>query len=235
MMSPRGELKFREVEHCDEELRLLGLLREVQERLSEALNSLDRTTLESLEAKYIVPCCRAVNQAAEGYLILRRIGMVSASKILVRPVIEAMFFAGAAASDKGFIFRKAYSEWTDDNKLFCQDDASREEAKVQWAAFKSEFLKLYPGYPTCEKKLDTATIARIAELPQFYEVQYRLYCKFTHAALEAIDGHWEKISEAYDTRTVIACVLKMMELLEAVTQAKIPDLSPYRAQLSHPD
>ena len=233
-MSQGEELKFKEVDHCDEEMRLLGLLTEVQQMLAEALNSLGGTTPKSLEAKYITQCSRAVNQAAEGYLILRRIGLVAASKIMVRTMIEAMFVAGAAASDKSFIFRKAFSEWKDDNKLFVRDDASRAETEAQWGEFKSEFAKLYPDYPTDEKAVNTRDSAKLAGLDRMYDVQYRLYCKFTHAALAAIDGHWKILSDEHDTRTVIGSVLKMMELLKTFTDAKIPDLAPYLAQLSQP-
>lgn len=234
-MSQGKELQFKEADHCEEEMRLLLLLKKVQPMLAEALNSLGGTTPESLEAKYIVECSRAVNQAADGYLVLRRIGAIAASKILVRTMIEAMFVAGAAAADKSFIFRKAYSEWNDDNKLFVRDDASRAESESQWAEFKAEFLKLYPGYPADEKAVSTRDSARLAGLDRMYDMQYRLYCKFTHAALAAVDGHWKDLSDPYDTRTVIGCVLKMMELLRALTGVNIPDLKPCLTELSKPD
>ena len=99
----------------------MGLLTEVQQLLAHSLNSLGGKSPATGEAAYLGWAAVSVNRAAEGYLWLRESGRVAASKLLVRPALEATFSAIAVIKKHGFLLRKAYSEWEEDKKMFVKD------------------------------------------------------------------------------------------------------------------
>lgn len=173
----------------------------------------------------------SVNRAAEGYLSLRDSGRVAASKLLIRPAIEGTFSGIAAIKRKDFLFRKAYSEWDEDRKLFAKDAVKVEEAKKALEDLKRAFQTKYPSLDLACKQISVRDAAEIAEMLAIYEGTYRLYCQFTHGALRAALGDLDKISDTIDTPVVTWCVLQMLDHLEKETPAQIPDLIPFRRRL----
>src|SRR6266481_642488 len=104
--------------HGPKEVQLLGLLKDVQRLLADALKSLEGQSLSPGGPAYLVWAAVSVDKAAEGYLWLRESGRVAASKLLIRPALEATFSGIAATKTPGFLFRKAYSEWLLDRVFF---------------------------------------------------------------------------------------------------------------------
>lgn len=217
--------------HGAEELRNLALLREVQELLAEGLNSLGGKPTISVDATYLGWTAVSVNRAAEGYLCLRDSGRVAASKLLVRPAIEATFSGLAAIKRKDFLFRKAYSEWDEDRKLFAKDAVKVGEAKKALEDLKHAFQSKCPSVDLACKQITVRDTAEMAELLAIYEGTYRLYCQFTHGALRAALGDLDKISDTIDTPVVTWCVLQMLDHLQTETLAQLPDLIPFRRRL----
>jgi hypothetical protein len=100
-----------QLSHCAGETRVLAILEDLQRALVRSLDSLAGKSSTGIEAVYLVEAAKAINKASDGYLCLRQSIRVAASKLLVRPIIEFLLNAGAAAKDKAFFYRKAYSEW----------------------------------------------------------------------------------------------------------------------------
>ena len=71
--------------------------------------------------------------------------------------------------NKEFLFRKAYSEWEEDNKLFAKGAAGKKEANEYLEKLKLGFKKHSPGYPVVCKKLQVREIADMAGLLSAYE------------------------------------------------------------------
>ena len=95
------------MEHSPQEMELLQLLKELQEILANAVNSLGGQTPKSPEAHYMGFVAKSVNTAADGYLVLRQAFRVNASKLLIRPALE-ITLAGAAVerTNGGFLCAK---------------------------------------------------------------------------------------------------------------------------------
>jgi Family of unknown function (DUF5677) len=221
--------------HGPEELRLLELLREVQGLLAAALNSLGHKDCPTPEAAYLGRiAARTINRASEGYLVLRESHRVDASKFLVRPAIEAVFSATAAMNKPGFLFRKAYTEWEEDKKMFVRDgDAAGEaEANRQLEDLKRAYREEQPHHPIECKYVSVRETADLAGLLWMYEPTYRVYCKFTHGAVRAVEGHLDEATNPVDTRFMVTCVLAVLELLKKHTPACVPDLAPFLERLN---
>jgi len=151
------------------EIQFLGLLKELQPIFVNALNSLGGKKPSDAGSAYLGRVAVTVNRAADGYLWLRESGRMDASKLLIRPALEAVFCGTAAMKNKEFLFRKAYSEWEEDNKLFAKGAAGKKEANEYLEKLKLGFKKHSPGYPVVCKKLQVREIADMAGLLSAYE------------------------------------------------------------------
>lgn len=219
--------------HSPEEVQALKLLKELQEALSKAINSLNESVPPpSVDSQYLQTRAAFVNQAADGYLVLREAYRVASSKLLVRPALEAVFTAVAVMKKPGFLTRKAASEWKEEYKRFKkQDPVVWETAKRELESFKMVFTQANPGYPTDWSCVDVRETAEAAEMLDVYNTSYRAYCKFTHGALGAVLGELNEITDFKDTEIVINCVMIMLELLKQYTPAQVPNLENSRKRM----
>jgi hypothetical protein len=212
--------------HGTDEVRLLKLLKQVQKILADALNSLSGKLPPTPESNYLSQSSVLVNKAADGYLHLRKTGRVYASKLLVRPALEATFSGIAAIKKPGFLFRKAYTEWKKDKKLYLNDaSANHVLEKLIRSAEKAS-----PNSPIEHTEISVYETAEAAGLVKNYNA-YRVYCQFTHGAIRVMLGKLDEQTNKIDTKIVAWCVLMMLDHLKEKTPAQIPDLAPFKKKL----
>jgi hypothetical protein len=220
------------VEHSQQELELLQALKELQGILAEALNTLEGKVASSPQAEYASFVAQAVNSAADGYLVLRHTYRMDASKLLVRPAIELILGGMAVENAPELLARKAFSEWKDHGKLF-KDHASQAQHKKNWDEFEKKFRSECPQYPIQRKRLTILNAAKCAKMESIYELAYRIYCKFTHGALEAINGNFDRATDPCDSHIMLWCVGKAIDLLGRKTPATLPDMKPIYGRMEH--
>src|ERR1043165_2200420 len=196
--------------HGAEEVQLIGLLRDVQRALADALDSMGGKSLPPGSPTYLAWAAVSVNRAAEGYLWLRESGRVAASKLLIRPALEATFFGVAVVNKPGFFFRKVYSEWEEDKKMFASDPVAETAANHALHELKRATKQALPNCPVECKRVSVRDAAEAAGLLKVYNNAYRTYCKFTHGALLAVQGHLDDATNATDTDLVVSCVLMVL-------------------------
>ncbi len=129
--------------------------------------------------------------------------------------------------NREFLFRKAFSEWEEDKKLFTKSAAAKKEADQYLKQLQIEFQKDNPSYPIRLQAIKIKEIAGMAELSPVYEYAYRVYCKYTHSAMRAVSGNLDQATDLHDTPTIVWCVLTTLELLKKHTPAEIPDLEAF--------
>jgi hypothetical protein len=217
--------------HGPEELRLLSLLREVHPILGHALDSLGGKTHPTPEAEYLSWNSVSVNHAAGGYLFLRESGRVHASKLLIRPALEAVFSGIAALKSPEFFFRKAYTEWLEDRKLVPKGGTPHAAFDTDFRELEREYQQHYPTRPVKREKVSVAQTAELAGLLPVYNGPYRIYCQFTHGALRAATGDLNEGTDEYDTRIMGWCVLAMLDHLQKHTPAIVPELTKFVKEL----
>lgn len=155
--------------------------------------------------------------------------MVEASKLMIRPIVEAILSSQAVLNKRGFLFRKLYTEHLELMKF--DKKATAAEKKKAEEDFKAEFLSHNKGYPIELKKVDMSYTSQVAKMVNVYEVCYRVYCQFTHVAQAAVTGQLNPITNDLDTPLVTDLVLIALKQLEENASAKIPNLKPYCQQL----
>jgi hypothetical protein len=226
-MNPQKEIDMEsQPEHCKEELAILELLRELQGVLTIALDSLAHKTSSSPEARYIANAARAVNYSADAYILLREKARDYASKMMVRPMIEIVIKAIAITKQRGLLSAIAFMELKEMKRMYATTPANEAIYQAQVEDMRKGFLR-NPNYPIDSKKYTVEQIADVAGLRPAYDTAYRLYCKFTHCAMSALEGHYNELADAEDSTMAVSSVIEILNLLKIHTPATVPDLRPY--------
>jgi Family of unknown function (DUF5677) len=208
----------------------IALLEEVQGCLAAGLDSFPQGMETAGAVSYLIWSACHINKIAAGYISLRKSGLLHASKILVRPVIESTFSAKGALCSRDFFINKAYTESLEVARFEAPKGQSRKETAD---LAKSNFSKIAPK-GTATSHLKTVTIRESAEkacLVKVYNYDYKLYCQFTHGALGAMSGDLNATTDKRDTPLLIFCILILCEELKMNTTTNIPDLQHFWAQL----
>jgi len=211
----------------------LELLSDAQAELANGLNSLGGRNNDGLRDEFPFYMVVHINRAAEGFLFLKKADRIDASRLLVRPAIEAMIKLSAVNKDASLLYRIAYTERIDDGKWIrpaqkaADFDAEDEKA---WQQFTQAYVTKFPNHKLAETRLSLFDAATTAGLDGFYNSHYRLYCKFTHAAFTAVTGvldhtHYE------DNEAVMACTLCGLETIRALG-GDVPNLKSLFDRLS---
>jgi len=204
---------------------MLSLLKEAHGILCNALNSLNGTRPPTHEASFLCSSADSVCVAADGYVLLRENGRVNASKLLVRPMVEAALFATAVVKRKGFYFRKRFTELVEEGKLL--GNSPQIKAQVQKASDDlAVFLKKNdPTYPIRRAVVTVFEAAQEADMEEVYKIFYRLYCQYTHGNRNAASGQLDGLTDPQDTFLAAWCLWQMLVQLPKHTPAKIPSLT----------
>lgn len=202
--------------------------------LRAGLLSLEGKSLRGGHELYTAHTAKFLHTTLEGYLHLRGAGLIDASKQLVRPALEMMFRLRALHLHPELIFRYAYAEYKEDRKWANALHGPKKTQTVasveaNWTEFKTAFGETLSEAPAEEQDLKVSDIAQLADLSFYYDSHYRLYCRFTHAALRASSGEMA-LFEPEDNRTMAFCALVAMEALEPLG-AKIPNLRHFQEHI----
>jgi Family of unknown function (DUF5677) len=181
--------------------------------------------------KYLFWRSKHVNGIAAGYVALRERGLIDASKVMVRPILETTFYVAAVLQKRGFLFRKAYSEALEEQRIPVFD---RQEVGRELEAFKAALKAREPDYPIEERELSAWEAANAIGWQAMYGVGYRVYCQLTHGTLRAFVGEWNVHTDPNDSRILIWCLLIILDQLNTWTPADIPDLMPLWEQSAPP-
>ena len=95
----------------------LQLLCDMQEELGKALRSLAGKQIRDDLDVFYVGMAMHLNDTAEGYTLLRKARSIYASKLLIRPSIEAMIKLAAVRKKHDLLYRIACTELIDDRAL----------------------------------------------------------------------------------------------------------------------
>jgi hypothetical protein len=208
--------------HGADEERRLQLLSDLRDELASALNSLGDKESRGLHDNYTFHAAIWAKMVTEAFILLRREGRMDASKLLVRPVMETMFRVHAVRAQPELLFQIAYTERLEDQKWVRRaaaragkvyDDKSEED---QWNAFKHMYQEQCPAHALDETKISSFEVAAKAGLGPYYDSHYRTYCKYEHAALRAIGGSLNDLTDSEDTRTMAMCVFATLNCVAAI-------------------
>lgn len=214
----------------------VGVLFDMSEALGAAINSLGGKESEGIREHFLFWISRHINCAAEGFVFLRKSGRIDASTLMVRSAIEAMLKLQAIRADPELLYRFAFDEFTENEKIGRPAALSAGETYDELLAarekkdFKDAYSRAFPAHKLVDAKIDLRSAANAAGISAFYDSHYRLYSKFTHALFEAAAGGWNDFRTA-DNRTMALCVLVALESVHDLG-GEVARLSEFQQRLS---
>lgn len=185
-------------------------INDLRESLSQGLESLGGKTRNGIHEGFKVFCAIHIDRAADGFLALKGSGRIYGARMLIRPAMEAMFKLLAVKKDPSLLFRIACYEHEQDEKWarpFVHDNGEDHKAVFheKWDSFKSAYREAFPDHELCESSIDLRSLAAKAGVDPYYDSHYRLYCQYTHAALNAATDDLEEF--AMEDERVIGAAL----------------------------
>lgn len=161
---------------------------------------------------------------------------MDASKLLIRPAIEAMIRVQALRKKPDLLYQIAYSESLEDKKWFrpaavaVKTEYDDEADPPGWAEFEGRYKEAFPNAEPKREKLTLFDAAKVVGLEKYYNTHYRMYSQYTHAALRATAGYSHELSDSEDTRTMIVCAFAALDATAAIG-ADTPELGALRKRV----
>lgn len=149
-----------------------------------------------------------------------------ASKLLVRPLLEAAFNMAAVMKEKAFIYRIALYEREQDRKfLQTRFPGEWKRSVEQFEEFERELRNAEPNLSFEKTPASAYDAADRAGIPDAYQLHYRIYSRFTHGSLRAMSGTLDEMTDGRDTWTCLLVVLMTLNFLKHEKIGEIPDLT----------
>ena len=112
-------------------------------------------------------------------------------------------------------YRIAHEEHRQDKHLMQNKPQLLAQHEKNWEKFKNAFVKEFPSIPipNLNDRLKIEYVAKKAVMTPFYNSHYRIYCRYTHGALQASTGNIDKATDRADNRTMAICALVALDNL----------------------
>jgi hypothetical protein len=193
----------------------MNIVLDLRASLSKGIDSLGGKPRSGIHEGFKVFCAIHINRVADGFLALKGDGRIYAARMLIRPAMEAMFKLLAVKKEPSLLFRIACYEHEQDEKWarpFAPDEGQEHNAAFQtkWDSFKRAYKESFPDHVLCESSIDLRALAAKAGVGSYYDSHYRLYCQYTHAALNASTDDLEEFAME-DERVIGAALIVATE------------------------
>lgn len=168
-----------------------------------ALAKLSEAKLADIDDGHFVLYLLAIRiiESYEAIIILMERGMLTPAKLIVRPMLEALFTLAALGKNKELITKyfdtqsKAHFELLRSSTMWRNEDLKKafKESKLE-AKYIEKKKELKENPPDT---LSPIGWAKEAEYEDFYHFYYVYYASFTHSNRSSLEDHMERSGEDY--------------------------------------
>ncbi len=206
--------------HSDEiDKQTLQVVADFADELKAALDSLGDKEGQGLFDHYRFFGAKHIQRAVDGFVFLRSSGRIDSSKFLVRPAMEVVFKLQAIEREPELLYRIAYSEHLQDNRMFRPAAIASKKVYDQdvvdksWHAFSDKYKKDHPKHQFVEEELKVYATAEKAGLIKYYDSHYRTYSLYIHGSFRATTGSFDDITDPEDNRAMALAAWVALETL----------------------
>jgi hypothetical protein len=213
----------------------MALLSELQPAIAKAVGDLGGKLPERVEERFYFFASDHINTALDAFIVLRRDHRIDGARLLVRPALETMLRLQAVCAKPHLVYRVGFSEALEIDK-WLGSVAERHHApytrvfdREEWGKFKALCVSQFGADKLEDTRLSAYDAAAAIGAGSYYDSYYRAYCQFTHGALEAVGGTFNKFIDAEDTRVMLTCAMDALDVLVAIG-ADCPNIESFRAR-----
>lgn len=208
---------------------------------------------ESLLARATYLNAQFIWESADGYIVLRENNKITASRLLLRPMIETILWMAATEDHPDLFYRWIYSQLREERKVLfanistpenqnqisqryeqtIRDIRSLFEIEHPNAIFGNHEIGLLSALQEAGKKSGK-------NLERHYHEAYRTYCQYSHATFNSKAGNWEVLHPLDDDYYVFWAQTLALISISNHTKISVPDISfwiedikrnaPYRSE-----
>jgi hypothetical protein len=225
---------------AEAEQESVALISEIRNALCDAITSQEGKPHPAYSFSYLYYSAGYVNRAADGFVVLRENGRIDASKLLVRPAIEAMFRMTAVSQKPELFYRIAYNEH-EENLKWLRRASRHNGAKFddsvlikRWSEFSAKYKTEFPKHNVPDTALSLEQAAISAGMSGYYDTFYRMYCRYQHMALQAIGRSLDELTDAEDNHVMALCTFAALEALISVGACRPSNFDSLRDRLKPP-
>jgi len=217
------------------EAESLELVRKVLSELVTCLEALRGTSWQDPAERYRWLNAKHVRIALDGYLHLRQSGGIDASRLIIRTAVEAFLRLRSVQFHPEVLYRITYGEHLDQVAWVNATSGNPQSAAVQaqvdrleqdYQSAMQSMSAVIPQPPDAAKRIRIEQLARLANIPGFYDFNYRLYCRYTHANVAALLGDLDDTSPL-DNRTMALCGLGAIDTLPTKNVPRLEALAEF--------
>ena len=213
----------------------MTLLSELQPAIAKAIDDVGGKLPERVEERFYFFASDHINTAVDAFIVLRRDHRIDGARLLVRPALETMLRLQAVCAKAHLVYRVGFSETLEIDK-WLGSVAERHDAsytsvfnREEWGKFKSLCVSQFGADKLEDTRLSAYEAADAIGAGSYYDSYYRAYCQFTHGALEAVGGTFNKFIDTEDTRVMLTCAMDALDVLVAIG-ADCPNIESFRAR-----
>jgi hypothetical protein len=215
----------------------MTLLSELQAAVSAALDALGGKLPEPVEERFYFYASDHINTAVDAFIVLRREHRIDGARLLVRPALETMLRLQAVCAKPHLVYRVGFTEALEIDKWF-GGVAERHHApytrvfdREEWGKFKALCVSQFGADKLEDTRLSAYEAAAAVNAGSYYDSYFRAYCSYTHGALEAVSGTYNKFIDTEDTRLMLTCAMDALDVLVAMG-ADCPNIESLRARFT---
>jgi Family of unknown function (DUF5677) len=165
---------------------------------------------------------RQINDATMGFFVLRDNNFIASAKLLVRPVIEAVFRLYAVREKPELLYRILYTEAKKEDDWFKRVRGSKGAPPLsslhstEWQTFRASCVKEFGEGKVQDRPITLRDLAREAKLELVYDSYYFFYCQHTHGSLKALAGRLDEVTNLTDIRVMVLSSMDALRFLHSL-------------------
>jgi hypothetical protein len=235
--TPQPQEKGHDLPPTHSEVVGMALLSELQPAIATALDSVGGKLPERVEERFYFFASDHINTAVDAFIVLRRDHRIDGARLLVRPALETMLRLKAVRAKPHLLYRVAFTEAFEMDKWLGGIAKSNEEPytpvfdRDEGRKFKAMCASQFGAENLKDTRLRAYDAAAAIGAEGYYDSYYRAYCQYTHGALEAVSGTFNKAIDPEDTRVMLTCAMTALEALVAMG-ADCPAIESFRGRFT---
>jgi hypothetical protein len=190
---------------------------------------------ERVEHRFYFYASDHINTAVDAFIALRREHRIDGARLLVRPALETMLRLQAVCAKPHLLYRVVFTEAGEIDKWHGSVAARNDEPytpvfdRDEWRKFKAICASQFGADKLEDTRLNAYDAAAAVGAESYYDSRYRAYCQYTHGALEAVGGTFNKFIDPEDTRVMLTSAMTALDVLVAIG-AECPNIESFRAR-----